>query len=323
MSEAFLDAVIIAAREPTATIQSARKYCTGVKWLQTCGKIRDFASARNDGLQLSQAEWVLTIDSDEILTGTVSPKIFHQILRQSECVIFSIPVRLWDNGEMTSGAFTVGPRLFRREGIRYVQRIDETPVGFDPQKVGSIDVIQINHRPQPPEVIIQKEELRREIYELELSERPDNPRMWYSYSNNLATCSRWTEVVTAVQRAFELFGKAKVDIRNTRFIELYYIIGAALFNLEQENDALRYIQEGRSLQPDYFDLLHLEILIRQKQIERLEVAHELAAAKWKAEIHSRPYTVLSGGLPVPMGFSRDTEDYREDLERLAVAEKSE
>lgn len=93
----------------------------------------DFAAARNVALAAAQAEWILTLDADQVLDATAHPALAAAV-RRTDCLAQLVTIRLL-GAPLTDGAEHVvqrlpSLRLVRRDArIRYRGRVHEDVSG--------------------------------------------------------------------------------------------------------------------------------------------------------------------------------------------------
>ncbi|MDA8146013.1 MAG: glycosyltransferase [Thermaerobacter sp.] len=120
-SAADLGASLVVADTASSdrTAEVARAYTDRVV---TIPWTKDFAAARNRALAEADTPWVLMLDADERLSS-IDPQLVADILPKLDLDGVAVPV-LFYGGPMLLQLMR-RPRLFRREGARYVERIAE------------------------------------------------------------------------------------------------------------------------------------------------------------------------------------------------------
>jgi len=90
----------------------------------------DFARARNVGLELTSAPWVLVLDADERVGADPAPDLaaLHDLLATTTADVLTVAVRNVCPEELGGSYRHPGPRLLRRDGVRYTGRVHEQPV---------------------------------------------------------------------------------------------------------------------------------------------------------------------------------------------------
>ena len=295
----LVDACIIARQEPYDAIKSCEALCDNVRWFRTQSPLTDYSEARNKSLEMSDAKWVLWIDSDEVLYLQRSGTEIREILKNTACEIFRVPIWNWTNDQMTSCSVAGSLRLMLREKVTFVRYIQEKPVGFDPKKMGEMSCLHIEHMGYSShEKIQKKEKARAELYRLQMQETPDDADLWYFYAKNRGCVEDWSTTITAARRSLLLLEKIGVDVARTHYVELYLMLGVAYAKLDDLASAEQWALTGKKLAPDYFDLDHLLAILYTRKSEESDRKHQLGAALWRAEISLRPYEVTSGEKPI-------------------------
>jgi hypothetical protein len=109
--------VIVDTGSTDSTLEIARKYTDRIYHFDW---IDDFAAARNEALKHATKDWILSIDSDEILDPT-SVKVVHASVHDASCIYSP----LQPTTGRPSQTFLV-PRLFpRRAGMRWIYPLHE------------------------------------------------------------------------------------------------------------------------------------------------------------------------------------------------------
>jgi Glycosyl transferase family 2 len=90
----------------------------------------DFARARNVGLELARAPWVLVLDADERVSADppVDPVALRELLAGTPADVLTVEVRNAYPEELGGAYRHPGPRLLRRSAVRYAGRVHEQPV---------------------------------------------------------------------------------------------------------------------------------------------------------------------------------------------------
>ena len=90
----------------------------------------DFARARNVGLELARAPWVLVLDADERVSDDPRPDLraLHELLAGTTADVLTVGVRNVYPEELGGSYRHPGPRLLRRGAVRYAGRVHEQPV---------------------------------------------------------------------------------------------------------------------------------------------------------------------------------------------------
>lgn len=119
--------IIIDTFSTDKTIEIVRKFTNNIYRIQFDG---DFSKLRNYGLDHSKGDWVLFIDADERISDNLK-KIIPSLLKTEKYDGYLIPRRNYINKHewLHYGLFypDYQLRIFKKEGVRYVNRIHEYP----------------------------------------------------------------------------------------------------------------------------------------------------------------------------------------------------
>src|SRR3954469_1736082 len=85
----------------------------------------DFGRARNVGLELADAEWVLVVDADERVRA--DPAGLRALLAATRADVLVVEVENVRPEELGGTYRHPGPRLLRRDVVRYTGRVHEQP----------------------------------------------------------------------------------------------------------------------------------------------------------------------------------------------------
>lgn len=144
----------------------------------------DFSAARNFTIDKTNGEWILFLDADEYLVNT-NKNTYSEIIKiakKYDGVLLNITNISIDN-EVQSSFKNV--RLFRKENIRYKNRIHENPTRIDEKPMHVLDVsneVTIMHTGYTKEKTLSKNRFERNLKLLfeELKEKPNDPLIyWY------------------------------------------------------------------------------------------------------------------------------------------------
>jgi len=299
----LIDACIIARQEPVETIRSCEQLCDGIKWFRTPATFTDYSEQRNKSLEMSDAKFVLWIDSDESLCLDAPATEIRGILEKTEVEAFFVPVWSWLNDEQSECSVSSHHRIIKREKVRFKKRIGEVVHGFDPRKQGEMGYLHIEHMGYANHaVMLEKENARAELYRLQIQETPQDIHAWYEYAKSRACCDRYAEAITAGRRTLNLCARSGIAVENTPYMEMYYILSVCYIKLEDYDEAETWATEGKKIRSDYMDLDSVLSSIYAHKAEQADREHQLQSAKWQAELGLRPYEVITGGKPIDLSM---------------------
>lgn len=141
----------------------------------------DFARARNDALELADADWALVLDADEWI---VAGQETLAALRGADPAFVGMVMvdNLFDDA---SGAVTASPAWLPRllpRGVRYAGRIHEQPVSAWPRRRVAL---QLRHDGYLRAVLQAKHARNRNLLERALAETPDDGFLHYQLGKDL------------------------------------------------------------------------------------------------------------------------------------------
>jgi glycosyltransferase involved in cell wall biosynthesis len=152
--------------------------------------VDDFAAARNASLALSDADWNLVLDADEVLEGELSALSagalsaatapFIGLLRQVNAI---------DMGGEAGLSSTWIPRLLPRR-VRYAGRIHEQPVSAAPQRRLPLE---LRHDGYLPDSLARKGDRNETLLRLELAAAPDDAYLKFQLGRELQVAGRAAE----------------------------------------------------------------------------------------------------------------------------------
>jgi len=154
----------------------------------------DFAAARNRCLDYVHNPWVLSIDTDEVLSTGIE-SVYNFINRNFASKVVGVRI------DQPNGTSFYGARLFRKESAHWQREIHEE---LDRQADMVTDEVTIQHRPA--------------------KDHASNP----------------DRNITILRRVLEKNPRSKMDV---------YYLGEELFNLEQYDAALYWLQYYTELDP--------------------------------------------------------------------------
>jgi tetratricopeptide (TPR) repeat protein len=220
---------------------------------------KDFSRHRNYSISKATGDWIFIIDADEEFEQEDIP-LLRQAISQNDYRIISINVFNMNRrtGEYTS--FLPSNRLFRRNAGFYYEGIVHNQLKFDRSEAILRAGIRIKHYGYSlsPEKMKAKLARSRELLEIQLRERPDDPYVHFNYAQLLRglsidpdpeTCDL---IIRHARRALEL---SDTDRKGTLHIHLqaHHQIITTLIHQKKFPEAEKLCLRALELKPDYLD----------------------------------------------------------------------
>jgi len=220
---------------------------------------KNFSKHRNFSLSKATSDWLFVIDADEELVAEDIP-LLKQAISQNQYRIVSLTVYNMnrETGEYTS--FLPSNRLFRREaGFRY-NGIVHNQLQFPREET----ILRVGARLKhygyslSPEKMKKKLARSRELLEVQLVERPEDPYVHFNYAQLLrgssATPDRETTdlIIEHARRAIEL---SDTDKGGTLHIHLqaHHQLITTYIHLRKYGEAEKLCHHALRLKSDYLD----------------------------------------------------------------------
>jgi len=165
--------VIVDTGSTDQTVAIARRYTQHVLYFDWCD---DFSQARNQALEQIQADWILTLDADEVL---LNPEALNQALQDMDpqsapwvCQFVFL------QGEPPEQKRTLKRALWSgRFGLRFDGRVHEylSWQGGEP-RYHDLRQVQVNHASPEPELQLSKQQRYSQLIQAELQQDHPSPR---------------------------------------------------------------------------------------------------------------------------------------------------
>lgn len=255
----------------------------------------NFGKARNYSLDRATGDWILVMDSDEVLHPGDGAAL-RALLSHPTAEGFILKVTNY-YGPTAGDEFAIDPvcRLFRnRPEYRYEDRIHEE-IGHVILKYQSPDRllpsdVRILHYGYLDEVLKAKQKNRRNqlILEQVLRENPTNPALLYCYGTELYQDGKYDQALVHLQKAWRL-------CQGTEGYASDLCVKTALCYREMARlpEALYMLRTGISKYPDFPDLYFLQgqILQTMRELDQAAQAYQQAVA---VGIAPAQYTAVNG-----------------------------
>ncbi|MBI3974419.1 MAG: tetratricopeptide repeat protein [Chloroflexi bacterium] len=201
--------VVVDTGSTDRTVAIARERGARVGYFPWCD---DFAAARNTALELATADWVLSLDADEVLdpqTGPALRAVVVEAALQRDLCAYEVLVRNWEPGlERYNAGY--GARLFpRHPRVRWLRPIHEVPRHLDGDtllRFTRTDHLAIDHYGYAdPDVIVRKAERNAALLQRLLQQEPDEPLNAFYLGRELCILQRWEEAWPWLDRCLQVF----------------------------------------------------------------------------------------------------------------------
>ncbi|GLX70070.1 tetratricopeptide repeat-containing glycosyltransferase family 2 protein [Paenibacillus glycanilyticus] len=276
--------IIVDTGSTDGTIAIAERY--GAVVIRS-GWERDFAKARNLGVERASGDWILFLDADEQLDAATKSQLLDYA-RHDELSALLLQIRNQIGPEHDQGS-TIHPvlRMFRNDPAhRFEGRIHEQ-ISFsilrkNPSARFHLTDVVIHHYGYRTQVVAEKNKLQRnmELLELALAEEPDNTFHRYNIGVEYLRNNRAAEALEAFRIARRSDGFAQLSYAH--LVLKYESLSLQLLGRWEE--AAAAAREGSEVFPDYTDLWHYIALCSASTgrflaaLEAAEKALEIGAA---------------------------------------------
>jgi glycosyltransferase involved in cell wall biosynthesis len=259
---------------------------------------KSFSIGRNYGIKDAKGRWIYFLDSDEktlFENPKTGPKELRDYLRAcKDYTAFKIPVR---NTLPGGDGFHSIPRLFfNQPELHFTRRIQNKAVGTG--KMGTLGEIEILHTGyEDREKMREKEAVRKELYELELEENPNDAEIWYHYTKNRYICRDISEANEAGRKALQMLldqGRLGPD---SPLMDIYRVLGRIRLHLGDfyGADSLLLNSKDSALvtAPRYFDAYPELALTHDLLAQHFRKLHQAEVALWRQQRQVYPWEVVS------------------------------
>lgn len=188
----------------------------------------DFSRARNIGLELARAPWVLVLDADEQISGDPLPDVtrLRHLLAESDHDVLTVAVRNVYPEELGGSYRHPGPRLLRREAVRYVGKVHEQPTSTRGGSIGVCppEVLTLDHLGYADADVVRAKAARNaEIALAELDRLRSGPfpapvilaKVLLDAGRSLVVCERLQEAIDALETVRALVPGTRLALEAT------------------------------------------------------------------------------------------------------------
>ncbi|MDR0298722.1 MAG: glycosyltransferase [Streptococcaceae bacterium] len=241
----------------------------------------DFGYMRNKAAEFTDADWILTVDSDEILMTNVRLKSLIVALEDSVKVPFSVAFEQHYEGQ---SAYGYPERLYSPKVSRYFGKVHEEVRDFENNPVQVIEsrvsITNLGISKSENEKFDKSRRYTSLIYEM-MKIEPENPR-WLGFSTFEDLSQYYTEGEFEQLISKQLFeGESSLLSEVIIFQKHKYLLilieryASFLIAINQVEKALRLLLEGRKIFPQNSYLLFFKVvaeleIIRQKARKSLK-----------------------------------------------------
>ncbi|MDQ1287669.1 MAG: hypothetical protein QG622_1234 [Actinomycetota bacterium] len=232
----------------------------------------DFARARNAGMELTGADWVLVLDADERVSAGPHPDLegLRRLLAKTPHDVLTVAVRNVYPEEFGGSYQHPGPRLLRREVVRYVGHVHEQPTSRRDGTTGACPtfLLVLDHLGYAdPDVVRAKAARNVEIALAELDRPHTDPgilaRVLLNAGRGLVVLGRHQEAVDALETVRTLVPGTR------RALEATDSLGRLLLAAGMDEIVLVLAEDLRSggTDPRYCDWLRAQALAQLGGVE--------------------------------------------------------
>lgn len=313
--DAVDDIFVIDTGSTDATLDIVRRYSqvniVAIEW------INDFAAARNEGLRHVTGDWVLWIDADEYLhlededSVRTAAGIFN---RMNKIPTLNIGQINKDSQGRARTNYSMSRMFPLDRGIRYFGKVHEQltvgeNAGDTPDIVRIPVRIRCHHDGYTPDVLQQKEKLRRNITLLEdvVATDPDQPAWHFFLGREKLALGEREKALEHLLCAVSLGrGRKEFALMQDVFMHLVRVYLLQSEWTQAEEMCLEAIEHTPNFPDAHYYLAHA----------RMQIAHEL----WKrAEQHVKDAKSYVGSYRGPVACDSDILTHKADLLRVDIA----
>lgn len=291
----FVDEIIIV---DTGSTDKTKEICQKFNVNLYSFKWQDhFAEARNFGVSKAKGEWIFWIDADEKVE-TEKLEMLKERLEKTKADMIFLPVINYYGDTLpvqeNQGFIYYQPRLFRnRKGIRFYNRIHETPMFPEKAQKDSIEIIEtpIHHYGYIKEVTDRLEKSKRNLRLLQMEMQNPNHSPWIEYhlANELYQLKNYEAALENVNES--IFSFLLNGIKPPAL--LYRLKYAILLEANSLKEAEQGIEKALQLYPDYVDLHFIKGLLLFHRKQYKEALQSFEKCLELGEVHPE-YLVTKG-----------------------------
>jgi tetratricopeptide (TPR) repeat protein len=284
--------VIVDTGSVDGTINIAKQFGAHVVQFSWCD---DFAAARNAGLELATRKWILVLDADEELLTTKSQEWMALLGRED---IFGYYVKLISYvGELPEQDYVTDwvCRLFRNHAhIRFAGKIHEevaTSIQALPNAMLEFSSVMIRHDGYLDAILSKKEKKQRNmaIIRQAILQNPEDPVLQYALGSEHFQAGDYTAAVEVLKPLL-----LQVPVYSGYTSDVLLKTAYALREIGRQEEALRLVQDGLKLYPDFQDLLELEAILQMDHDQYAASIETLSLALQAGQSAQSIYSSSSG-----------------------------
>lgn len=294
----------------------------------------DFAAARNYALQYVQSDWVLVLDADEVLLGTIIPQL-HAVIQQPD--LLAVTLLRQEIGAKQS-PYSLLSRLFRnhpqiRFARPYHELIDDSVVALQALEthwqIGSIAGVAIEHFGYNGDAIASQNKPQRActIMAAALAQDPDDAYLCSKLGALYVEMDQMQKGLGLLEHGLQL-----QPIEASILYELHYHLGLAYTRCGQGQLALQHYQQA--VQQELPDLLKLgaynnwaNVLKQSGQLEEaclkyrqvIAIQPKMAIGDYNLGLTFRAMGDLPGAIAAYQQAIQKQPDYADAYQNLGVA----
>ena len=279
ISDIVDEIIIIDTGSTDRTVEIAKSYGAKVyyfKWRNS------FSEARNESLKYATKDWILILDADDKLSNEYKENfklLLNSQLDENAIYFFETLNYYGDNIDSNCITINLNPRMFKNnQGIHYEGEIHNQLV-YSQTKYGAIYTpVKIYHYGYLNKSIVSKNKRDRNITILneQIIKEPSNKFNYFNLGNEYTALGD-------VKKALEYYYKAYEDFDfNSGFSAILILrIIISNYNIQEYNEALRFIDIAAGYYPKFTDLYFFKALVYKDlgkptlQIKSLEKCIEL------------------------------------------------
>jgi len=231
--------IIVDTGSEDKTVEIAQEYTDKVYFYEWN---KDFAAARNYGLDRASGQWYMFVDADEQLVFPDELISFFNSKEPSKYNTAAITIHSFMDKEHTQYSDFMSTRMFRiGSGNRFIGRIHEVPLNMKPVK--RLLKTRLDHTGYIYETLEdakRKFERNNELLEVELEKKPDDLRLICLYSSSCPREKR-REIL---EHGREL---AKEQPEHYYFPEVYWKLSRILLQENAYEEIIELAEEYNSL----------------------------------------------------------------------------
>jgi len=229
--------VIVDTGSKDRTKEIAYKYTDKVFDFQWCD---DFSSARNFSISKASNEYILVVDSDEIVTALNSKSIESLIKKNTNKVGRLLRVNEYTRKGTKYKYRERVNRLFSRKFYKYVGTIHEQLIGINNIEIDTYLIpLEMNHYGYEEDEILRKNKTKRNINMLkeELNKNSKDPYIIYQLGKGFYMEENYKEACNYFNQALNI----DLDINLEYVQDLVESYGYSLINSEKYEEAMKIL----------------------------------------------------------------------------------